>query len=317
MSARTMQVRSTQALAWLLGLRFGQPAGRLEALGVKEPYEPADLLYADAEAAAELAAALLAEGRPIWLPRVPADSPLIGALKAAYRGFGLVRVTPTEGCAYIGLDAGWTEPERRIHSGRRAHFRRALRRAEALGSVSFEVLAPDLVELPGLLDEAWALGASGWPSANLGVSHRRFAAEACHQGRLRLCFMRVGARAVAMQFATECKERFWLHRIGHDEAFARCAPDILLMLHTLRYAAQRGLRSYELLGAPAPWRAFWTPSVRPCVEVRAYPPTTRSLAALCADAAAGFWRRLKNRVIARTQGARSSAANTAHSLPRK
>jgi CelD/BcsL family acetyltransferase involved in cellulose biosynthesis len=205
-------------------------------------------------------------------------------------------VTPTEGCPYIELDAGWTEPERRIDQGRRRDFRRALRHAEELGNVTFEVLAPDPAELPGLLAEAWAVGAPGWQSANLGIFYRRFAADACRQGRLRLGFMRIGARAVAMQFATECAERFWLHKTGHDAAFGRCAPGILLMLHTLRYAAQRGLRSYELLGPPASWREFWTPSVRPCVALRAYPPTTHSLVTLCADSAAAGWRWLKRRL---------------------
>lgn len=313
-----------RALAALVGR--GRLTGRLQVLGVNGLHEAADLLYADAQAASELAEALLAEGRPIFLPRVPAGSPLVGALQAAYRGSGLVRVTPAEGCAYIELDASWAEPERRLDPGRRSEFHRALGHAEELGPVTFEVLAPDPAELHGLLDEASAVGTSGWKGTNrsasafrdpLGAFYRRFAAAACRQGRLRLCFMRIGARAVAMQLATECGERFWLHRIGYDSHFERCAPGNLLTLHTLRYAAQRGLRSYEFLGAPAPWIAFWTPAVRRCVAVRTYPPTTRSLAALCADAAAGFWRWLKKRVIARTQGARSSAANTAHSLSRR
>jgi CelD/BcsL family acetyltransferase involved in cellulose biosynthesis len=278
--------------------------GRLEALGVRELYEPMDLLYAEPRAARELAEALLREGRAVSLPRIPADSALIGALQAAWRGRGLVRVSPAPGYPYIELDSGWTEPERRFNAGRRSDFRRALRHAEGLGTVSFEVLAPGVDALPQLLEEAWSVEAAGWKGSNgsalasdarRGGFFRRYAAAACRDGILRLCFMRVDGRPAAMQLATECGGRFWLFKIGHDEKFARCAPGNLLMLHTVRYAAQRGLQSYEFLGVTEAWTQLWTRSLRECAALRAYPLTARGMAALAIDGAGCIWRRLRPR----------------------
>jgi CelD/BcsL family acetyltransferase involved in cellulose biosynthesis len=276
--------------------------GRLETLGVRQLYEPMDLLYAGPQAARELAEALLREGRSVLLPRVPAGSAVIGALQAAFRRRGLVRVVPTHGCPYIELGPHWTEPQRQFNSRRRSDFRRALRHAERLGKVSFEVLAPNLLELPALQEEAWKVEAAGWKGVNgsalahharLGAFFRRYAAAACRKGILRLCFMRIDGRAAAMQFAVECGGAFWLFKIGYDEEFARCSPGNLLMLHTVRYAALRGLRSYEFLGSTAPWTDVWTTSVRKCVAVRAYPMTARGIAALSVDAARFAWRRLR------------------------
>ena len=274
--------------------------GRLETLGVREFYEPTDFLYADAGAARALADELAREGGPVSLRRLPADSPLVAALRAAYRGRGVVLVRPTYGCPYIELDQSWSQPESRFNSRRRSDFRRALRHAERLGKVTLEVRVPDPFELPALLDEAWAAEAAGWKGINgsalareprRGEFFRRYALAACRKGILRLCFMRIDGRAVAMQFATECAGRFWLLKIGYDETFERCSPGTLLMLHTVAYAARRGLRSYEFLGCAAPWTEVWTRSLRECVAVRAYPFTARGLAGLLTDGAAFARRR--------------------------
>ena len=94
-----------------------------------------------------------------------------------------------------------------------------------------------------------------------------------------------------MQLAVECGERFWLLKIGYDEEFARCSPGVLLMLHTVRYAATRGLKSYELLGRVEPWTRVWA---------RSRVPTSRSArilqrlgaAQLGVDVVGFAWRKL-------------------------
>ena len=56
------------------------------------------------------------------------------------------------------------------------------------------------------------------------------------------------------------------------------------MLHTVRYAAERGLHSYEFLGSADPWTAHWTQQQRQCVALRAYPWSVRGAASLLSDA---------------------------------
>jgi CelD/BcsL family acetyltransferase involved in cellulose biosynthesis len=83
-----------------------------------------------------------------------------------------------------------------------------------------------------------------------------------------------------MQIAIECDDRFWLLKIGHDDKFAKCSPGTLLMLHSVKYAAVRGLKSYEFLGIAEPWTRAWTESLRRCVTLRAYPLSIGGIAVM-------------------------------------
>src|SRR5262249_34907362 len=161
-----------------------------------------------------------------------------------------------------------------------------------LGPVRSEVLSPAPEELLPLLEEAFRVEAAGWKgrkgaalltNAERGSFYRRYATAACRQGILRPCFLCLGAQAVALQLAAECGGGFWFLKIGYDEQFAQCSPGTLLMLEPLRYAAARGLRSYEFLGTVEPWTQLWAPRVHPYISLRAYPARARGLAALATD----------------------------------
>ena len=275
---------------------------RLELLGMNELYEPLDFLFSHQSALVPLANTLAQSGVPLVLDRLPMDSPVVGALRSAYRRRGIVICRPSVGWPWTALDTSWLQPEQHINSGRRSDLRRARRIADRMGQVTAEVLSPTPKELDPLLEEAFQVEASGWKgrkgtalaSDPLRQSfYRRYAAAACEKGILCLGRLRIGGRAAAMQLAVEWGQRFWLLKIGYDEEFARCSPGTLLMLETLRYAAARGLNSYEFLGVVEPWLQVWTRQVRPCVMLRAYPASALGIAALAADAAKFTWRRVR------------------------
>jgi CelD/BcsL family acetyltransferase involved in cellulose biosynthesis len=145
-----------------------------------------------------------------------------------------------------------------------------------------------------LLEEAIQVETESWKGRKgtslsedkaMGEFFRRYARLASEQGILRLCFMRIGGKAVAMQLATETGNGFWLLKIGHNDEFARYSPGILLMIETIRYAARAGLRTYEFLGSAQPWIRTWTQLERQCVSFRAYPFGVIGMAALAVDAA--------------------------------
>ena len=282
--------------------------GRLELLGVDALHEPMDFLYADPSALHLLAQALLRMGCPLFLTRVPAESPVVEALRSAYRGRGLIICRTENGYPWVPLDASWTQPELKLNSGRRSDLRRARRAADKFGSVKFEIVNPGPEELVPLLEEAFRVEAAGWKgregSALMHDQFRRkfysqYAAEVCRKGLLRLCFMRIGGRPVAMQFAVESGNRFWLLKIGHDEAFERCSPGMLLILETLRYAATRELSAYEFLGSVESWTEMWTRMERPCLSLRAYPYNGRGMTSLAADACQAVWRKVDRLVRCR------------------
>lgn len=274
---------------------------RLELLETRALGEIADFIYASPDALVPVAAALVRSRLPIALDRLPADSPVVPALRQAYRGRALVIVRPAAASPWIPLDASWTRPEEHLNAGRRSDLRRARRRADEYGPVRCEIVAPKPDELPDLLEEAFRIEASGWKGragtalvADRARSAfvREYATAEATRGQLRLCFLWFGGKAAAMQLAVEAAGAFWLLKIAYDDQFARCSPGTLLMVETIRYAASRGLGAYEFLGSVESWTPIWTQHARPALSLRAYPASSHGVAALATDLAAAGRRAL-------------------------
>ena len=301
---------------WLRSAQLHLPTpqrGRWALPGAAETGEPADLPWQNEASALTLAQELARQPLPLDMARVPLGSPSLEALRTAYNGRGWVHLQRAGGSPFIALDASWCQPESHFNAGRQSDFRRARRRAQAAGEPRFEVLAPAPgARLDALLDQAYEVESRSWKGSGgtalvhdqlLGPFYRTLSRAAAQQGLLRLCFMRIDGRPVAMQLALQFEQRFWLMKIGFDNAFARCSPGQLLMLHTLGHAAAQGLDSYEMLGSAAPWTAHWTRTLRPFVRVRAYPVSWAGARALWEDAAQAARRRwpLRRRQVERSQ----------------
>lgn len=125
---------------------------------------------------------------------------------------GCVWCPPTGVLSSVSIPVG-EQPETRFNAGRRSDLRRARRRAEALGQVTAEVLAPrSPAEIDSLLAAAYGVEAAGWKGARgsalasdaaRGAFFHSYAVEAAREGKLRLCFLRIGGTATAMQLAIE------------------------------------------------------------------------------------------------------------------
>ncbi len=216
-----------------------------------EMYEIMDFPHDGRGRVSELARAIVRTGRPLELKRVPAESPVVAALEAAYRGRGVVQRKAVGGSPWIPLDECWAEPEMRLEAGRRSDLRRARRQGRKDGSRGGAVSSrPRSADLPRLLDEAFEVEAAGWKGAHgtalatdpvRGAFFRRYTEQACAKGILRMCMLRIGGKPAAAQIAIESGSRFDLLRAGYDEQFSRCSPGMLLTVESIRYAAQRGL----------------------------------------------------------------------------
>jgi CelD/BcsL family acetyltransferase involved in cellulose biosynthesis len=251
----------------------------LETLGVRELLEPTDARFTDLAALQAVAEEVARRRLPLRLKRLPAESPLVPALRTALGGRALVMSRRVKGTPTIALDETWRTPH--FSSRRRQDFRAARRRADRLGEVEFAVEEPPTApEAEALFDEFVAVEAAGWKTpagTSLAMQpllqqyYRRFCRLAAQEKSVRFAVLRIGGRPVAMQLGSEYGGQYSVFKIGFDEEFARCSPGTLLMLHTVSWAAGRGLRSFELLGVEEPWTALWSTSVRPCVELQAYP----------------------------------------------
>ena len=200
---------------------------------------------------------------------------------------------------------GGTEPESKLNAGRRSDLRRNRRRAEKLGPVRCEVLSPTPEELTPLLQAALEVEARSWKgrqgTALLRDPSRlsffqRYARAAAEHGELRLCFLWIGERPAAMEFAVETSGSFWLFKIGYDEAFASCSPGVLLLVEVIRHAALRGLRTFEFLGGRSPGHRCGPSTSAPTCAIRVYPAGAGGAMALGRDAVSIAGRRLKRLV---------------------
>jgi hypothetical protein len=158
--------RGPQGIAALIPLcREPKGTARWRLAGAREVFEPGDALCDGEEGAALLAQALVRDGRPLDLDRIPASSLLIPALREAMRGRGMLSLRPARPCPTIALDASWGQGDSFLNAGRRSDFRRAERRAAAMGAVFHEIIAPDPAEFDMLFDEAIGVEMKSWKHA--------------------------------------------------------------------------------------------------------------------------------------------------------
>jgi CelD/BcsL family acetyltransferase involved in cellulose biosynthesis len=286
--------------------RHGVPWRTL--IGVDRFHEPMDLLARSAQALQGLASALAKSGLPLVLDRVPETSPSLPALRRAFAGKALIRQRGEGSAPYLLLDdATWTDPEQRLSSRRRSDLRRARRRAEQLGKVTTEILLPRPEQVDPLLDVAFEIEQASWKGdtqtalacdPQRAEFFRRFAKAAAQAGRLRICFLRIDDRPVAMQIATVHGGGFWLLKIGYDNEFSRCSPGMLLLSDTIAYAAREGLTSYQFLGQADTWINIWTELAHQTCSIRIYPISIYGMLALAADSA--VW--LGSRAVRQARG---------------
>jgi CelD/BcsL family acetyltransferase involved in cellulose biosynthesis len=283
--------RDPAAIAPLAARHTG--LGRLVFIGGCELSEPMDFMYRERYSLNELAGALADQGQPMLLRRTDAQSPTVAALQRAYGRRTIFYSREVAPVPFIPLHEGWQDPESQFRPDRRSDIGRARRRAERDGAVTAEVIAPRRDELPPLLEELYRVEAAGWKGrSGTALAHddrlraffTAFAGRAADAGMLRLAFLRIGGQAAAVQLAAECGGRFWLLKVGYDEQFKRSSPGTLLMLESVRYAATRGLKAFELLGTVEPWTRMWTSSQRKCVALRAYPASPGGIAIAALDA---------------------------------
>jgi hypothetical protein len=215
---------------------------------------------------------------------VPAEGGCLEAVSESLRKEGCVVAyeSPMES-PYIPLPGDWTELEKRLDARFRQNLRRRRRRLEEHGPVTFEVITSQ-EGLDAALEDAFAIEASGWKGESGGAIRARpelvafyagWARRLAQEGRLRLCFLKLGDRRIAFHFGYIQRGRYYLPKCGFDEAFQECSPGQLLMVDVLKRCIEERLETFEFLGFTMPWKRDWTPLVRPHACVMAYRPTWR------------------------------------------
>jgi hypothetical protein len=258
--------------------QFG--ASYLVSTGVAETLEPSGGYVSKQIHLNDIIEILLAKKMPIYLQRAPAEQEFIKKLMHLKLPQALVIKSKVPGVPYIKLGPQWSIPEENLNKGRQSDFRRSQKKAEKLGSVSFEYHKPTAESAKDLLQKAFEIENKSWKgSEGTALLQDKFRLKffekyflACAEDNsLRVAFLKIGDIAVAMQIAVIFENSYWIFKIGHDSAFNTCSPGVLLLRETIRKTQEEGHSTYELLGYDAPWIQIWTTTLREMVEIRVFP----------------------------------------------
>jgi CelD/BcsL family acetyltransferase involved in cellulose biosynthesis len=196
-------------------------------------------------------------------------------------------------------------------------LKRKRRRAEQIGPVRSETLAPTPDEARILLDAVMQVEASGWKGRSgsamrfnrrVGAFFRRYAPLAAANGHLRVSLLHVGSHLAAADLSLEADRRLWQLKIGYDESLARCSPGLLLTHDTLAYAFSHRLEAFEFLGSAEAWQERWGAVPRQYASILGYPLTPRGLWGLTVDGVGRTIERLRAKRLRRA--VRESAGAT-------
>jgi CelD/BcsL family acetyltransferase involved in cellulose biosynthesis len=273
---------------------------RLDFLGAEELKEPNRLIAKDPVSMNLLLDRIASERvYPLRLSRIPVQNAMADHVEAKFKKSGWITRMMSMPYPFLDLTG---DP---IKKSLRQDLRRARRRAEKYGPLRLEVVGRvDRQELLKHLQTGFQIEASGWKGRNrtaiLASQARRdfferYALGALNQDSLRLCFLMFGAQAVAVQYAVESMDSYWLLNIGYEEKYRECSPGNLLLEESIKIAEANNLVHYNFLGKEEPWTRRWTTTVQDCMILAAYRPNWYGLKAMMSDALYMFFKKRRDR----------------------
>jgi CelD/BcsL family acetyltransferase involved in cellulose biosynthesis len=193
----------------------------------------------------------------------------------------IARLATTDGCMtgiwpsgdspYLELHGTWEQYVAALSAKFRQNLRNRLGRLRRAGEPALEVIG-DTVDLHSDCDEAIRLESSGW-KRNEGTAimsdsalyrfYIRFARIARERGWLRLLFLTLNGRRIAVAYSLVFENRLFLCKTGYDPEFATASPFKVLTYFAIRYAFETGCMAVDFLGDPEPWKIEWTTSRMP------------------------------------------------------
>jgi CelD/BcsL family acetyltransferase involved in cellulose biosynthesis len=269
---------------------------RLELLGARELFEPAQLPAVDAQALAVLCRAVAEQGMPLCLRRIEAGD----ACVTSFEQCGSVRVVPAPSTLFVPPGTPWLD-----FCGSLRNYKYRRRKLEAMGPVTFEVLSPALGELAPFLDELFRVENSGWKGRRgsalaqnhaLGGFMRHFASRLAKRGELRMARLTCGGEPAALRLCAEQDRRFWGIKMGYDEKFAAGSPGFIGHVDLMQHALEARDCGFECLGRAEEWQRQWRMQERRYNAVYFYPNNPNGIVARLVDTAMSLGGALLRRV---------------------
>lgn len=261
---------------------------RLGFLGEEVLKEPNQLVGSDPDALNVLIDAIVAERvYPVRLSRIPSNHRTVSSIAEKFKNRGWITKIAYMPYPFLELRTNW------MRRSLERDLRRARKKARQYGTSHVEMICgDDQAHLQEYLNELLRVEASGWKGRNktaiLSNKNRKqffwnFASSASNDGTLRLFFLMLDEKAVAVQYGVESANAFWLLNIGYDERYSDCSPGNLLLEESIKYAVQNDLIHYNLLGKEEPWTRRWTTTCKDSFILAAYRLNYHGLKAMLSD----------------------------------
>lgn len=292
-SLRVITIRENGRLRGVAPLVLAKRYGihRLELLGASFLHEPSGLLYDNEDSLMELYGVISQLPHATILQRLAGSS--TDQITKKSQGHGKLLKLSATSAPYIELKSTWEHYVSTLSSRRRYDLRRARAKLEDAGKVSVEFISPSEAELEGYMQDAIRIESSGWKgragsalrfNGPLLRFMRAYTQRTAQLGILQLCYLKSNNEAIAMQIGIQYAERYWVLKIGYDERWAYCSPGMQLTMEAVKHAFNKGLKTYEFLGADESWLRMWTHLSHPCSTLLYYPHSICGLAAFATDA---------------------------------
>jgi CelD/BcsL family acetyltransferase involved in cellulose biosynthesis len=133
-----------------------------------------------------------------------------------------------------------------------------------------------------LFNEFIALEGSGWKGQAGGAIkcsqvlvdfYRELVKTAAQQGHLRMCALRAGGKAVAMELAFVVDGCCYSPKIAYDETLASSSPGQQLARLAIEDLVRLGVTKYDLLGPRSRYKAVWAGDIRPHANCYIFRPS--------------------------------------------
>jgi CelD/BcsL family acetyltransferase involved in cellulose biosynthesis len=212
----------------------------------------------------------------VELDGLPSDSPMLQQLawQLGLDRHRRYRLAPYQVCPFVELGEGWDAAQAR---SRRPHqFGRLLRDLALMDGFELRTVTDRhqvvaaFERLLTLHEKRWAVqgGSDAMSNPVIREFHRRLLPEMAARGLVRFEEMWVEGECRATYYGFGRGDHYRLYQTGYDPAWARRSVAFVRMTRSMQEAAERGVKTYDLLRGTETYKFDWATAAQVTMRVQ-------------------------------------------------
>lgn len=191
---------------------------------------------------------------------------------------------PSSNGPYIPINQPWEAYLKTLSKKHLSNLRGRSKGLHRVGDVQQEVVTGG-EHLDRTLNEAFLLEAAAW-KGQAGTAilsrpdrqsfYRRLMTRAAERGWMRLHFLTLNGKRIAVQLALLLNHKLFILKSGYDPHYAQFAPSLVLCEMMLRDAWKQNLTEVDFLGDAERWKLDWAGHTRPHSWLFVFPNRRRT-----------------------------------------